>query len=109
MELITPPQPTKLEFLEYLKQLLKQYGSLFDYINYDYELYYIHYDLYGYEYGIWAINRDYELTLADIETSPFLLLWFEKFQSDELRIGVMVSQTMTDPYNYAKNIKPYLW
>ena len=90
-------------------------SSLFDYINYDYELYYIHYDLYGYgpisdvyyyEYGLWTMNRDYELTLADIETSPLLLLWFEKFQSEEL---VMVSQTMTDPFNYAKNIKPYLW
>ena len=55
------------------------------------------------------MNRDYELTLADIETSPLLLLWFEKFQSEELQIRVMVSQTMTDPYNYAKNIKPYLW
>ena len=46
MEPIPPPIPTKLEFLEYLKQ---KYDDI--------------------------------LTIADLETSPYHLEWFERFKS----------------------------
>jgi len=63
IEPITPPQPpTKLEFLEYLKQ-----------------------------YSDILAEYNYEPTLADFETSPDLLEWFEEFQSEELRERVSLS------------------
>ena len=54
---------TKLEFLEYLEQF--------------FPLSYPIYDSYGYE--------SYEPTLADLEASPYLLEWYRRFQSEELR------------------------
>ena len=70
IEPITPPQPpTKLDFLEYLKQ---EYSASND-------SYYINDSYYDYQY------YNYEPTLTDLETSPYLLEWFEEFQSEELR------------------------
>ena len=68
MELITPPQPpTKFDFLEYLKQHDKYY---YESDNYYYEFY------------------DLTPTLADLETSPYLLQWFEDFQTEKLRKNI---------------------
>ena len=69
IEPITPPQPpTKLEFLEYLKQ---EYSASND--------------------SALLAEYNYEPTLADLETSPDLLEWFEEFQSEELRRRVSLS------------------
>ena len=80
IEPITPPQPpTKLDFLEYLKH---EYSTSKDshYINDSYNIN----DSLLAEYG-------YEPTVADLESSPDLLKWFEEFQSEELRKRVSLS------------------
>ena len=66
IEPMTPPQPpTKLEFLEYLKQEYSASNDLALLAEYN-----------------------YEPTLADLETSPDLLEWFEWFQSEEHRKNI---------------------
>ena len=104
MEPITLPQPpTKLEFLEYVKQYLKQYGNwptlladlshLFEYgygYGYGYEYGYTSYEYdYGYEYeDVTSFEYRYEPTLADFETSPHLLQLFEIFRSVVLQKSI---------------------
>jgi len=80
IEPITPPQPpTKLEFLEYLKQ---EYSGYYD-SHYDYSIYI--------KESALLAEYNYEPTLADLETSPDLMEWFEEFQSEELRKRVSLS------------------
>ena len=88
IEPITPLQPpTKLDFLEYLKQ---EYSTSND-SYYDYhDSYYGYYDsYYNYQYyskeELLLAEYNYEPTLADLETSTDLLNWFEEFQLEELR------------------------
>ena len=77
IEPITPPQPpTKLEFLENLKQYINSASNDTWYINGSY---------YYSEKSALLAEYNYEPTLADLETSPDLLEWFEEFQSGELR------------------------
>ena len=79
IEPITPPQPpTKLEFLEYLKQ---EYSASND-------AYYINDSYYYSNESALLAEYNYEPTLADLETSPDLLEWFEEFQSGELRRSI---------------------
>ena len=72
------PPPTKLEFLEYLKLFNDSY-------------------YYSNESALLA-EYNYEPTLADLETSPDLLEWFEEFQSEELRRRVS-SSTFKEYFN----------
>ena len=77
IEPITPPQPpTKLEFLENLKQYINSASNDTWYINGSY---------YYSEKSALLAEYNYEPTLADLETSPDLLEWFEEFQSEEQR------------------------
>ena len=87
IEPITPPQPpTKLEFLEYLDyEFGYEYGHEYGY-EYGYEYSYE----YSYDYALLA-EYNFEPTLADLETSPGLLEWFEQFQSEEMREIVFLS------------------
>ena len=77
IEPITPPQPpTKLEFLENLKQYINSASNDTWYINGSY---------YYSEKSALLAEYNYEPTLADLETDPYLLEWFKRFESEELR------------------------
>ena len=46
----------------------------------------------------------YEPTLADIETSPYLLQWFEKFQSEELRKSIFFEEYFLDNWRSGQEV-----
>ena len=81
MEPKTPQPPTKLEFLEYLKQYLNENGRWPFWL-----LVAVNHCGYRCNYGD---EIPYSTpTLADFETFPYLLLMFKKFQSEELRKNI---------------------
>ena len=89
MEQITPPQPpSKLEFLE----SLKQDSELYDYYNGNYDDNYdVIWDVYYHgitEKATLLAEYNFDPTLADLETSSDLLAWFEEFQSEKLQRSI---------------------
>ena len=81
LEPLQPPQPpSKFEFLEYLRH-----------ISWDDHIFW--YNNITWNYNIWDNNLiwDDNITLADLETTPYLLQWFQNFQSEELRKRKLLS------------------
>ena len=95
MEPLLQQPTTKFEFLKYLKKYYGFWPGLLAYYGYEptlagLETFLADSSLHVEPAELAALTLlseyDFEPTLADLETSPYLLQWFEEFQSGELSV-----------------------